>query len=130
VSRYVLDNTITMAWCFPDEATPYTEGFLTRLSNLVDTAIVPSLWLYETSNVTALAVREGRITPEKAQQFLTSLGDLPIEVEPPPGRKTLFTILPDLMAQYRLSAYDAAYLELALRRQLPIARLDQQFLCR
>jgi len=52
VSRFVLDNTVTMAWCFTDEATPFTEALLSRLSSLTDSAIVPALWLYEVVNVT------------------------------------------------------------------------------
>jgi hypothetical protein len=50
VSRFVLDNTVTMAWCFTDEATEFTETLLNRLSNLTDSAIVPALWLYEVVN--------------------------------------------------------------------------------
>jgi predicted nucleic acid-binding protein len=59
VSRFVLDNTIAMSWCFPDEATKFTEALLDRLSNLTDSAIVPALWLYEVVNVIELAVRHG-----------------------------------------------------------------------
>jgi predicted nucleic acid-binding protein len=83
VSRLVLDNTVTMAWCFDDKATPFTESLLSRLANLIDSAIVPALWLYEVVNVTGLAVRKGRITEEKASAFLDSLADLPIEIEDP-----------------------------------------------
>ena len=46
MSRFVLDNTVTMAWCFTEEATEFTTTLLSRLSNLTDTAIVPALWLY------------------------------------------------------------------------------------
>lgn len=76
MSRFVLDNTVTMAWCFSDEATELTKTLLSRLSNLADSAIVPALWLYEVVNVTELAVRKGRITEEKARIFLESLADL------------------------------------------------------
>ena len=69
MSRFVLDNTVTMAWCFDDEATPFTETLLSRLSSLTDSAIVPALWLYEVVNVTELAVRKGRITDEKGPRF-------------------------------------------------------------
>src|SRR5260221_13240110 len=72
-----------MAWCFPDEATAYTEDFLNRLSTLSDSAIVPALWLYEIVNVVVLATRKGRITQPHATQFLESLTDLPIEVDYP-----------------------------------------------
>jgi hypothetical protein len=83
VSRFVLDNTVTMAWCFSDETTEFTEALLNRLSNLTDSAIVPALWLYEVVNVTGLAVRKGRVSEDKARFFLESLADLPIEIEDP-----------------------------------------------
>jgi predicted nucleic acid-binding protein len=124
VSEYVLDNAVTMAWCFNDEATPYTENILDRLSNLLDSAVVPALWLYEVTNVSILAVRKGRITKEKATRFLSNLIDLPIEVEPPASRAELLPVLADLMERHRLTSYDAAYLEIAIRRNLPLATLD------
>jgi predicted nucleic acid-binding protein len=73
LSQFVLDNTVTMAWCFTEEATEFTESLLSRLSNLTDCAMVPALWLCEVVNVTALAARKGRVTEEKARAFLESL---------------------------------------------------------
>ena len=129
MSRYVLDNAVTMAWCFTDEATPYTENLLDRLSNLVDTAVVPALWLYEVTNVSMLAVRKGRITKAKATKFLDDIANLPIEVEPPQfHRAEVFAALSSLMEQHRLTAYDAVYLELVIRRQLPLATLDRDLM--
>jgi len=122
VSQYVLDNAVTMAWCFSEEATPYTENLLDRLSNLVDSAVVPVLWLYEVTNVSMLAVRKGRIT--KAITFLKNLTDLPIEVEPPRSKAEVFLVLADVIEQHKLTAYDAAYLELAICRSVPLATLD------
>jgi hypothetical protein len=78
VSRYVLDNAIAMAWCFSDEATPFTENLLDRLSNQVDRAVVPALWLYEVTNVSMLAVRKGRISRPKAMKFLDDLTAPPL----------------------------------------------------
>jgi predicted nucleic acid-binding protein len=123
VSRFVLDNTVTMAWCFTDEATPFTETLLSRLSSLTDSAIVPALWLYEVVNVTGLAVRKGRITEDKASAFLDSLADLPIEIEDATQAR-LFTSVMALVGRHKLTAYDASYLELAIRHDLPIAALD------
>jgi predicted nucleic acid-binding protein len=123
VSRFVLDNTVTMAWCFNDEATPFTETLLSRLSSLTDSAIVPALWLYEVVNVTGLAVRKGRITEDKARAFLDSLADLPIKIEDA-ARTRLFTSVMALVGRHKLTAYDASYLELAIRHDLPIAALD------
>ncbi len=72
MSRFVPDNTVTMGWCFTDEATPFKETLLSRLSILTDSAIVPALWLYEVVNVTGLAVRKGRITEDKSRAFIHS----------------------------------------------------------
>jgi predicted nucleic acid-binding protein len=124
VSRFVLDNTVTMAWCFTDEATEFTETLLHRLSDLTDSAIVPALWLYEVVNVTELAVRKGRITAEKAYAFLESLADLPIAIENP-SLPQVFVSVRALVGQYKLTAYDASYLELAIRHDLPIAASDK-----
>jgi predicted nucleic acid-binding protein len=112
-----------MAWCFQDEAIVYTDRLLTRLSNLIDSALVPSLWLYEVVNVIGLATRKQRITEQEASSFLDNLADLPIDIEPP-IRSRLFSSVRKLAGQYKLTAYDAAYLELALRHQLPLATLD------
>ncbi|MDQ3775542.1 MAG: type II toxin-antitoxin system VapC family toxin [Pseudomonadota bacterium] len=76
MSRFVLDNTVTMAWCFTDEATDFTETLLNRLSDLTDTALVPALWLYELVNVVELAVRKGRITKDAMMAELMA----PIEI--------------------------------------------------
>ncbi len=124
MSEYVLDNAVTMAWCFSDEATAYTENLLDRLSNLADRVVVPALWLYEVTNVSMLAVRKGRIPKAKAVTFLKNLTDLPIEVEPPRSRGDVLPVLADLMERHRLTAYDAAYLELVIRKNLPLATLD------
>jgi predicted nucleic acid-binding protein len=127
VSRFVLDNTVTMAWCFTDEATRFTEALLRRLSDLTDIAIVPALWLYEVVNVTELVVRKGRITAEKAHAFLESLADLPIAIENP-VLPQMFVSVRALVGKYRLTAYDASYLELAIRHNLPIASSDKALL--
>ena len=124
MSRFVLDNTVTMAWCFTEESTEFTKTLLSRLANLTDSAVVPALWLYEVANVVELAVRRGRIPGEKALAFLESLADLPIEVENPSPTQVFVTVR-TLAGQYLLTAYDAAYLELAIRHRLPIASLDK-----
>jgi predicted nucleic acid-binding protein len=124
VSRFVLDATITMAWCFTDEATPFTETLLSRLADLSDRALVPVLWLYEVVNVVEVAVRKGRITDQQASAFLESLADLPLEIENP-TRPLVFAAVRALAHRCQLSGYDAAYLELAIRHHLPVATLDK-----
>jgi predicted nucleic acid-binding protein len=127
VSRFVLDNNVTMAWCFTEEATEFTKTVLSRLSNLTDSAIVPVLWLYEVVNVIEMAFRKGRITSEKAGAFLESLADLPIVVENP-NRAQVIVAVRALAREHQLTSYDAAYLELAIRHKLPIASLDTALL--
>jgi predicted nucleic acid-binding protein len=127
VSRFILDSTVTLAWCFSDEATGHTESFLNRLSSVTDTAVVPALWLYEVVNVVTLAARKRRITQLHATQFLQSLSDLPIEVDYP-STTLLFKAAPLLAERHRLTGYDAAYLELAIRLGLPMATLDQELI--
>ena len=116
MSRFVLDNTVTMVWCFTEEATEFTETLLNHLSNLTDTALVPALWLYEVVNVIEMAVRKGRITKDKASAFIESLTDLPIEVEDL-SRTEVFVSVRAVAERYRLTSYDAAYLELAIRHR-------------
>jgi predicted nucleic acid-binding protein len=121
--RFVLDNTIAMAWCFAEEATEFTEALLDRLSNSIDVAVVPDLWLYEVVNVTELAARKGRISTEQAEGFVQALADLPIEFDPT-TREGMFGPVRALVRQYQLTAYDASYLDLAIRQSLPIASFD------
>jgi predicted nucleic acid-binding protein len=93
------------------------------LSDLTDSALVPALWLYEVVNVVELATRKGRITEDKARAFLEDLGDLPIEIENP-ARTLMFDSVRALASEYKLTVYDAAYLELAVRHKLPIAAFN------
>jgi predicted nucleic acid-binding protein len=86
-------------------------------------AYVPILWLYEVISVLAKAQRIGSITPDKAHGFLEDLRSLDITVD----EESFTYILGDvhrLAVDYRLSGYDAAYLELAIRKGLPLATLD------
>lgn len=125
--RFVLDNTITMAWCFPEEATELSEALLDRLSNSIDSAIVPDLWLYEVINVTELAARKRRIPAGKAEGFLEASADLPIAADPA-TREQVFGPVRAIVRQPQLTAYDASYLELTIRQNLPIATFDAALL--
>ena len=124
MTRFVLDNTVTMAWCFRDEANDLSSAVLSRLSDLTDTAVVPVLWLYEVANVIALAARRGRISGRLSTEFLQSLGDLPIEIEHASAVQ-IFDAVRVVSSQFQFTAYDAAYLELAIRQNLAIATFDQ-----
>ena len=118
---FVLDCSVAMAWLFHDEATPKTADLLNRLAT--ETALVPAWWFVEITNVLALAERKGRITHAQSGAFIADIGKLEIELDhEAPGRA--FTHLLNLCRTHRLTSYDAMYLDLAVRRQLPLATLD------
>lgn len=122
---FVVDASITMSWCFADESTPYTRSVL---ASLLDTyAEVPALWTFEVANVLAVNERRQRITSAVADEFIQTLAGLDIRIEqtvPPVDGKAL---LP-LVRRYGLTAYDAAYLELAKRKNMPLATLDKDLI--
>lgn len=118
--RFVLDCSVTMAWCFEDEADHYSDGVLAALSG--SSAVVPGLWPLEVANVLMVSERRGRLTREDAQRFLEHLASLPISVDPiVPEAGELLAVA----RAHRLSAYDAAYLHLAVRTHLPLATRDR-----
>lgn len=117
----VLDCSVSMSWCFEDETTPYTEAVLDAVAE--HGAVVPSLWPLEVANVVLVAERRGRLTRMKADQFICRLETLGVEVDDATSRRAWGSIL-SLARTYRLSSYDAAYLELAIREALPLATQD------
>jgi predicted nucleic acid-binding protein len=118
----VVDCSVAMAWLFPDEATLQTAKLLERLGT--ETALVPGWWFLEMANVLAVAERKGRITVAQSSQFIGELSKLDIESESDPAERAFDHILP-LCRTHRLTSYDALYLDLAVRRGLPLATLDE-----
>lgn len=119
--KFVLDASLTLAWCFQDERTRFTDAVLQALPRLG--AAVPSLWVYEVANALRTAQRSLRITEQAATEFAEALGALPIEVVLAPPRTTLMEARL-LAVQHNLSVYDACYLALARGLGLPLATLD------
>lgn len=117
---FVVDTSITLAWCFEDERTPATERLLERLET--ESAVAPGLWVLETANAFLTAQRRRRLTEAQTLRASALLDALPIEVEvgTPPRSALLAT-----GGTHGLSAYDSAYLLLAERRGLPLATLDK-----
>ena len=113
-----------MRWCFEETSTPYAEAVLDRLL-LEHQAHVPALWLYEVVSVLAKAQRTNSITPEKAHGFLEDLRSLDITVDEE-SLSYIFADVRSLAVDYGLSGYEAAYLELAIRKGLPLATLDEE----
>jgi predicted nucleic acid-binding protein len=120
---WVIDASVTMPWFFPDEATPFTEGLLDTLGN--QTVWAPALWVLECTNVLQSAQRRRRIDAARRAQIASELGALVVRVD---QVLVEFAALDRLAATHGLSAYDAAYLELALRRSLTLVSLDQQLI--
>jgi predicted nucleic acid-binding protein len=119
---FVLDASLTLSWCFADEASEFSSAALRHLSKSF--AIVPAVWPFEVANVLAIAEKRQRITPTGVDDFLEVLRRLPIQIERRDATWICQSVLP-LSRAFGLSAYDAAYLELAKREDLPIATLDQ-----
>ena len=117
----MIDASDALAWCFGDERTEATASLLERL--LTGAAAVPSLWHLEVANGLALAERRGRITPAESAELIALLEIIEIVVDgDTPARA--FTRVLDLARQERLTAYDAAYLELAMRLGASLASKD------
>src|SRR5579871_239347 len=118
---FVVDTSVTMAWCFEDESTAYTEAVLDRLRSTG--AMAPAIWPLEVVNVLLLAERRQRVTQARVESFVQALKDLSITLDQETVSEAWGRILA-LGRQQGLTSYDAAYLELAMRQALPLATLD------
>ena len=116
---FVVDASVSAAWFLPDEANPGTEAALQATATL--DVWVPALWLLEIGNLLLRAQRRKRITADKRRELAVAASALRIKVDREP---VAITTLDEIAARHGLSAYDAAYLELALRRGLPLATQD------
>ena len=122
-NSFVVDASVSAAWLLPDEASDASEA---ALQATVDGEVwVPALWLLEVSNLLLSAQRRRRISADKRIELAAVAGALRLKVdrEPVPIQR-----LDALAARHGLSAYDASYLELALRRGLPLATVDAALL--
>ncbi len=122
-SAFVLDGSVTMVWGFEDEDDTYAAALLDRMPERH--AHVPSLWPLEVANALIVGERRGRITPADAARFLAILDTFPITVDDETAVRAWSDTM-HLARAHHLSAYDAAYLELAIRRGLPLATLDDR----
>lgn len=123
--RFVVDNSVVMAWCFEDEESDFAEKVLDSLEE--GQALVPAIWPLEIGNVLLVAERKKRLSQADRVRFLTLVNGLPISVEQESPERMLKEILA-LARDLRLSTYDASYLDLAMRTGLPIATQDASLL--
>lgn len=119
----VLDSSATLAWVYSEESTAAISEVLARLTDRG--AWVPSLWRLEVANVLEMNVRRGRHDGAFRDAALADLSVLPISIDPETDRQAWGATV-RLAARYKLTTYDAAYLELAQRRGLPLATLDKE----
>jgi predicted nucleic acid-binding protein len=122
MSGVVLDCSVAVSWCFEDEAAEETDALLERARD--EGAVVPSLWHLELGNVLLQAERRGRINAADVTTRLALIGDLPILTDGETSLRALRETLTLARAE-TLTTYDAAYLELSIRRGLPLATKDR-----
>jgi predicted nucleic acid-binding protein len=122
VSGLVLDASAVLAWCFEDEGGPEADALIERVA--ADGATVPGLWPLEIANGLVSGERRGRIKPADSAAFVAMIEELSIVADPATGARALHETV-SLARAHRLTAYDAAYLELAMRLGLPLATGDR-----
>ncbi len=123
MSAVVVDSSIALSWCFQDEASPETDMLFERVRD--SGAIVPGLWHLELSNVLLQAERRGRISTGDVTMRLDLIAQLPILTDQETTIRAWREIL-TLARAASLTTYDATYLELAMRRGLPLLTKDNE----
>jgi len=119
--HFVIDTSVVMTWCFKDETSKYADAILDSLE--VSIAVVPSIWPLEVGNVLLVAERKKRLGEADSSRFVALLAELPIMIEQEPPERMMKEILA-LAREHKLSTYDASYLDLSMRKGLPIATLN------
>ncbi len=126
--QFVLDNSVSMRWLLRSEKTADQKYAMHVLQSMTDaSAQVPDLWYLEAANVLLGAEKRNEISFGEIEGFLSQLKELPIHVDTLTPNHAFGTTL-NLAREYKLSSYDAAYLELAIRKALPLSSLDKKLL--
>lgn len=126
MSRFVLDASVVLTWCFPDENAEVANE-VAQMFKKGDSAITPSFWPHEVLNALLVGEKRKRISGDLINTFLTDLATLPIVLQGLPA-ETVFDRIQALSREHGLTAYDSAYLELAIESGLPLATLDQDLI--
>lgn len=122
MTGFVVDTSVIISWCLKDEQDDYSDAVLEMVSK--GEAVVPSLTPFEIANVLLVAERRERLNEADTNRCISLLDSLPILVDQEPSNLALGRIL-SIGRQHGLSAYDAAYLELAMREGLRLATRDK-----
>jgi len=123
MSDFVLDCSVAISWLMPDEDSSFSNQTLNLLTS--QQAFVPSIWPLEVGNVLLGAERNKRITIKQRCSAISIINELPITIDPHTS-KYVFLETMVLAERYKLTLYDASYLELAMRMNIPIATFDKQ----
>ena len=119
---FVVDTSVAACWFLPDEYDQVAEK--ARVLLRTEDTVIPWLFWFEIRNVLLMNERRGRLKVEQTNEALSVLAGLPIRRDLEPDEAVILTLVRD----HKLTVYDAAYLELALRLQLPLATLDRQLI--
>jgi predicted nucleic acid-binding protein len=123
VSRFVIDASVVLIWCFPDENAAMAQH-VAAMFKQGEAAVAPSFWPHEVLNALLAGEKRKRISKELVRNFLDDLATLPIVLEQS-SVGIVFDRIQHLSREHGLTAYDAAYLDLALDSGLPLATLDE-----
>lgn len=116
----VIDNSVFMAWCMGEEDDPRVYNTMQRVAD--EGGVVPRIWWYELRNALLVNERRGRISQQQVSDTLADSQELDIYID----NKHDDALILDLARRFKLTVYDSAYLEVALRRSMPLATLDKR----
>jgi predicted nucleic acid-binding protein len=120
---FVVDASVVLGWYFEDEVSEYADRVFEQLTE-DSRALVPSIWPLEVANGLLVAERRGRLSSAKVARTAELTSQLPVSIHDV-GPELAFGPVLDLARAHRMTAYDAAYLELAMREGLPLATQDE-----
>ena len=126
MSSFVIDASIVLTWCFPDEHSSLAQSVAERFKQ-GDTALATAFWPHEVLNALLVGEKRKRISAPLVRSFLRDLATLPVALEQFHTAE-VFERTESLARKYDLTAYDAAYLDLAIEKDLPLATLDDRLI--
>ena len=126
MSRFVVDASVVLTWCFPDESSALAQRVAQKFKE-GESAIAPSFWPHEVLNALLVGEKRKRISGDLIRTFLTDLATLPIALHELQA-DAVFDRIQSLSREHGLTTYDAAYLDLAQSNGLPVATLDEDLI--